>query len=85
VRRILETKKYVYTGAKSSLESKKNPENRTPCKKQIEKHLKIEKASPEQLKVWFWYESGFNFKVITRKNWCEKGSRKKVNETEKLI
>jgi transposase len=78
VRRILGTKKYVYRWAKYSLESKKNPEKRTAFKKQIEEYLKIEKVSPERLQVWFWDESGFSLRVIRRKTWCKKGSRKKV-------
>ncbi|MBD1906783.1 IS630 family transposase [Funiculus sociatus GB2-A5] len=78
VRRILERKKYVYRWAKYSLETKRNPEKRKAFKEKIEEYLKIEKASPEQLQVWFWDESGFSLRVIRRKNWGKKGSRKKV-------
>ena len=28
--------------------------------------------------MWFWDESGFSLRVIRRKNWGKKGSRKKV-------
>lgn len=31
-----------------------------------------------RLQVWFWDESGFSLRVIRRKNWGRKGSRKKV-------
>jgi len=78
VRRILERKKYVYLWAKSSLDSKKDPEKRKAFKKKISEYLRIEKESPEQLQVWFWDESGFSLRVIRRKTWCKKGSRKKV-------
>ncbi len=78
VRRILERKKYVYLWAKYSLEAKRDPEKRKAFKKKIEEYLKIEKLRPDQLQVWFWDESGFSLRVIRRKNWCKKGSRKKV-------
>jgi DDE superfamily endonuclease len=44
----------------------------------IEEYLKIAKASPKQLQVWFWDESGFNLRGIKRKNWCKKGKRKQI-------
>jgi transposase len=78
IRRILERKKYVYLWAKYSLEAKRNPENRKAFKKKIEEYLKIEKLRPDQLQLWFWDESGFSLRIIRRKNWCKKGSRKKV-------
>lgn len=78
VRRILEIKKYVYLWAKYSLEAKRDPEKRKAFKKKIEEYLKIEKLRPDQLQVWFWDESGFSLRVLRRKNWCKKGSRKKV-------
>jgi transposase len=88
VRRILEQKKYVYKGAKYSLEVKRNPEKRKAFKKKIEEYLKIEKESPERLQVWFWdvsaavartrATSGFSLRVIRRKTWCKKGKQKKV-------
>ena len=78
VRRILERKKYVYLWAKYSLEVKRDPEKRKAFKKKIEEYLKIEKLRPNQLQVWFWDESGFSLRVLRRKNWCKKGSRKKV-------
>lgn len=78
VRRRLEKKKYVYLWAKYSLEVKRNPLKRKAFKKKIAEYLRIEKESPERLQVWFWDESGFSLRVIRRKNWCKKGSRKKV-------
>ncbi len=78
VRRILERKKYVYLWAKYSLESKRNPQKRKAFKKKIQEYLKIEKKTPKRLQVWFWDESGFSLRVIKRKIWCKKGSRKKV-------
>ncbi len=92
VRRILEQKKYVYKGAKYSLEVKRNPEKRKAFKKKIEEYLKIEKDSPERLQVWFWdvsaavartrATSGFSLRVIRRKTWCKKGKQKKLEEIE---
>jgi transposase len=78
VRRILEQKKYVYLWAKYSLEVKRNPEKRKAFQKKIEEYLRREKKSPDRLQVWFWDESGFSLRVIRRKTWCKKGSRKKV-------
>ena len=78
IRRILEQKKYVYIWAKSSLESKRDPEKRTAFKNKISEYLKIEKLTPERLQVWFWDESGFSLRVTRRKNWCKKGSRKNI-------
>ena len=78
VRRILKQKKYVYLWAKYSLESKRNPGKRTAFKIKIAEYLKVEKESPERLQVWFWDESGFSLRVTIRKNWCKKGSRKKI-------
>ena len=93
VRRILERKKYVYLWAKYSLESQRNPKKRKAFKKKIQEYLKIEKKTPKRLQVWFWdgafkvaktlrhtapHESGFSLRVIKRKIWCKKGSRKKV-------
>jgi len=83
VRRILKQKKYVYIWAKYSLESKRNPEKRTAFKIKIAEYLKIEKETPERLQVWFWDESGFSLRVTRRKNWCKKGSRKKVKKDRK--
>jgi len=78
VRRILKQKKYVYLWAKYSLESKRNEKSREAFREKIEEYLKIEKEFPERLQVWFWDESGFSLRVIRRKNWCQKGTRKKV-------
>jgi transposase len=78
VRRILEKKKYVYLWAKYSLESKRNEKKREAFKEKLEEYLRIEKETPERLQVWFWDESGFSLRVIRRKNWCKKGSRKKL-------
>lgn len=78
VRRILKEKKYVYLWAKYSLESQKEPEKRTAFKQKISEYIKIAKLSPERLQVWFWDESGFSLRVTRRKNWCKKGTRKKV-------
>jgi hypothetical protein len=64
--------------AKYSLESKRNPEKRTAFKIKIVEYLKLEKETPERLQVWFWDESRFSLRVTIRKNWCKKGSRKKI-------
>ncbi|MEJ6485943.1 element excision factor XisH family protein, partial [Nostoc punctiforme UO1] len=71
-------KSEIIIWAKYSLESKRNPEKRTAFKIKIAEYLKIEKESPERLQVWFWDESGFSLRVTRRKNWCKKGSRKKI-------
>lgn len=78
VRRILERKKYVYLWAKYSLEDKQNPAKRKAFKEKLLEYLRITKSSPERLQVWFWDESGFSLRVIRRKNWGKKGTRKKV-------
>jgi transposase len=78
VRRILERKKYVYIWAKYSLEDKQNPEKRKVFKEKLLEYLRITKESPDRLQVWFWDESGFSLRVIRRKNWGQKGKRKKV-------
>lgn len=77
VRRILKSKKYVYLWAKYSLEDKQDPGKRILFKKKLEEYLRITKEFPKLLQVWFWDESGFSLRVIRRKNWCKKGTRKK--------
>lgn len=78
VRRIIKQKKYVYIWTKYSLESRRNLEKRKAFKEKLKEYLNIEKASPERLQLWFWDESGFSLRVIRRKNWGKKGSRKNV-------
>ncbi len=78
VSRILHKKKYVYIWAKYSLEDKQNPLLRKAFKQKLAEYLKITMESPERLQVWFWDESGFSLRVIRRKNWGKKGSRKKI-------
>ncbi len=78
VRRILKQKKYVYLWAKYSLELKRDSEKRKAFNNKIAEYLKITKESSERLQVWFWDESGFSLRVIRRKTWCKKGTRKKV-------
>ena len=78
VTRILERKKYVYIWAKNSLEDKWDKNKRKAFKKKLKKYLRITKENPNLLQVWFWDESGFSLRVIRRKNWCQKGTRKKV-------
>jgi transposase len=78
ISRILHKKKYVYIWAKYSLESKQNPLIRQAFKEKLSGYLKITKETPDLLQVWFWDESGFSLRVIRRKNWSQKGRRKKV-------
>jgi transposase len=78
IRRILSRKKYVYLWAKSSLEDKWDKEKRKAFKKKLKEYLRITQKSPEHLQVWFWDEAGFSLRVIRRKNWCLKGTRRKV-------
>jgi transposase len=76
VRRILKSKKYVYLWAKYSLEEKQDPAKRILFKRKLEEYLQISKEFPKLLQVWVWDESGFSLRVIRRKNWCLKGTRK---------
>jgi len=78
VRRILKRKKYVYLWAKYSLEFKRDKQKRKVFKNKLLEYLRIEKEEPKRLQVWFWDESGFSLRVIQRKNWCRKGTRKKI-------
>jgi transposase len=78
VGRILERKKYVYLWAKYSLEDKQNPETHKAFKEKLSEYLRITKEAPELLQVWFWDESGFSLRVIRRKNWGKKGTRKQI-------
>lgn len=78
VRRILAQKKYVYLWAKYSLEDKQDTKKRQVFKKKLEEYLKISKEKPKLLQLWFWDESGFSLRVIRRKLWSKKGSRKKI-------
>ena len=64
--------------AKYSLKDKQNPVEREVFKQKLSEYLKITKQSPELLQVWFWDESGFSLRVIRRKTWGKKGSRKKI-------
>jgi transposase len=79
VRRILRRKKYVYIWAKYSLEDKQDKKLRKAFKEKLDEYLKLTKEKPESIQVWFWDESGFSLKVIRRKTWTRKGSRKKVS------
>ena len=74
----IRAKKYVYLWAKYSLEAKRDPEKRKAFKQKLEEYLSIERLSPERVQVWFWDESGFSLRVIRRKTWGRKGSRKTV-------
>ena len=78
VRRILAKKKYVYLWAKYSLEDKQDPEKRKVFKKKLEEYIKISKEKPKLLQIWFWDESGFSLRVLRRKLWGKKGTRKKI-------
>ncbi len=67
-----------YLWAKYSLEDKQNLKKREAFKEKLQGYLEASKAHPEKIQVWFWDESGFSLRVIRRKNWSKKGSRKKV-------
>ena len=43
----------------------------------------LTKQTPELLQVWFWDESGFSLRVIRRKNWGKKGTRKQITGQRK--
>ena len=78
IRRILKSKKYVFVLAKYSLEDKQDPKKRKAFKKKLTKYLEIAKTKPKRLQVWFFDEAGFSLRVVKRKQWSKKGSRKKV-------
>jgi transposase len=78
IRRILHQKKYAYLWAKYSLEDKQNPEKREAFKEKLQGYLEASKLEPARIQVWFWDESGFSLRVIRRKTWGKKGTRKKV-------
>ena len=82
ISRILHKKKYVYIWAKYSLESKQNPIEREVFKQKLFEYLRITKETPELLQVWFWDESGFSLRVIRRKSWGKKGTRKKNHRSK---
>lgn len=83
VRRTLKAKKYVFLWAKYSLEEKQDPEKRKLFKAKLDEYLRITKETPDKLQVWFWDECGFSLRVIRRKLWTKKGSRKKVSGVRK--
>lgn len=78
IRRILNQKKYAYLWAKYSLEDKQDQNKREVFKAKLEGYLSASKTEPSKIQLWFWDESGFSLRVIRRKNWGKKGSRKKV-------
>lgn len=78
VRKILKRKKYAYLWAKYSLEDRQNPEKRKEFKEKFQNYLSISKENPKLYQIWFWDESGFSLRVLRRKNWGKKGTRKKV-------
>lgn len=51
---------------------------REAFKEKLKGYLEASNASPEKLQIWFWDESGFSMRVIRRKGWVKKGTRKKV-------
>ena len=78
VRKILKRKKSAYLWAKYSLEDRQNPEKRKEFKEKVQNYLSISKEKPKLYQIWFWDESGFSLRVLRRKNWGKKGTRKKV-------
>lgn len=78
IRRILKRKKFSYIWAKYSLEDKQNPVHRAEFKEKLAKYLALVKERPGCVQVWFWDETGFSLRVIRRKNWGQKGQRKKI-------
>jgi transposase len=78
VRRILKEKKYVYLWAKYSLEDKQDPQKREAFKEKLKGYLEATQKEPQRIQVWFWDESGFSLRVIRRKSWRKKGSRRHV-------
>ena len=79
VRRILKSKKYVYLGAKYSLKDKQDAVERGLFKNKLSEYIRIEKEYPDLLQLWFWDESGLSLRVIRRKNWCKKGTRRNIH------
>jgi len=60
------------------LEDKQNPIERALFQKRLSDYLAVARDYPELLQVWFWDESGFSLQVIRRKNWGQKGQRRKI-------
>lgn len=79
IRRILAKKNYVYLWAKYSLEDKQDPEKRKLFNKKLKEYIQVSKEKPKLLQIWFWDESGFSLRVLRRKLWSKKGSRKKIS------
>lgn len=79
VRRILKKKKFSYIWAKYSLDERQNSSLRKEFRQKLNNYLAIAQQSPELLQVWFWDESGFSLRVIRRKTWGKKGTRKKIS------
>ena len=78
LRNILKKKGFTYIWAKYSLENKQDKEKREEFKKKFEEYKKMIKENPELIQIWFWDESGFSLRIIRRKGWTKKGTRKKV-------
>jgi len=76
IRRILKAKKYRHIWAKYSLEDKQDPKKREAFKEKLAKYLGIAKEDARYMQIWFWDESGFSMRVIRRKTWSKRGSRK---------
>ena len=76
--RILKRKKYVYIWAKYSLEDKQDSKKREVFQEKLEEYMRIAKAKPSHLQIWFWDECGFSLRTIRRRCWTGKGKRKKV-------
>jgi transposase len=83
VRRILSKKKYVYLWAKYSLQDRQDPQKREVFRKKLEEYIKISQEKPKLIQIWFWDESGFSLRVLKRKLWGKKGSRKKITGQRK--
>lgn len=79
IRRILKRKKYSYIWAKYSLEDLQNPEARAEFQQKLASYLAVAKDKPEHFQIWFWDETGFSLRAIRRKNWGQRGQRKKLS------
>jgi len=73
------SKKSTFTsGQNIALKINKTVKKEQHLKRNWLLYLEASKVEPAKVQVWFWDEAGFSLRVIRRKNWSQKGRRKKV-------
>ena len=48
-------------------------------REKLETYLKAGQVAPDLFQVWFWDEAGFSLRVLRRKCWTRRGTRRKVS------